>query len=270
MARNVLEAVRAEAPGATVVAVASGEVYGPPDVAAGRRVRAAAPAEPVRGLEGLRRPARRLLRRRPRPAGDPRAAVQPRGPGAGADLRDRLLRAPGARRAADPRGSSPATRTRGATTPTCATSCAPTGCSPSAPSRGSTTSARAAPPRRASCVAMLGRDAGARSSTRRPGLVRAHEVMEVRGSPDRLRAATGWEPEIPLERTLADTVAWWRAQGTGQLRSPPSGSACGHLRERRGDCSRASRRPCAVGGAEPLRGRRHRLQRVALGLAPRP
>jgi GDP-4-dehydro-6-deoxy-D-mannose reductase len=35
-------------------------------------------------------------------------------------------------------------------------------------------------------------------------------VMEVRGDPGRLRTATGWEPEIPLERTLADTVAWWR------------------------------------------------------------
>jgi GDP-4-dehydro-6-deoxy-D-mannose reductase len=40
--------------------------------------------------------------------------------------------------------------------------------------------------------------------------VRAHEVMEVRGDPTRLRAATGWEPAIPLETTLADTVAWWR------------------------------------------------------------
>ena len=45
-----------------------------------------------------------------------------------------------------------------------------------------------------------------------PGLLRAHEVMEVRGSPKRLRRATGWEPEIPLERTLADTVAWWREE----------------------------------------------------------
>ncbi len=43
-----------------------------------------------------------------------------------------------------------------------------------------------------------------------PALVRGHEVMEVRGSPERVRAATGWAPEIPLERTLADTVAWWR------------------------------------------------------------
>ena len=44
-----------------------------------------------------------------------------------------------------------------------------------------------------------------------PKLVRAHEVMEVRGSADKLRAATGWEPRIPIEQTLRDTVAYWRA-----------------------------------------------------------
>jgi GDP-4-dehydro-6-deoxy-D-mannose reductase len=44
------------------------------------------------------------------------------------------------------------------------------------------------------------------------GLVRAHDVMEVRGSAERLRAATGWKPLIPLEQTLADTVAWWRGE----------------------------------------------------------
>jgi GDP-4-dehydro-6-deoxy-D-mannose reductase len=43
-----------------------------------------------------------------------------------------------------------------------------------------------------------------------PGRVRAHDVMEIRGSHDRLTAATGWEPRIPLATTLADTVAWWR------------------------------------------------------------
>jgi GDP-4-dehydro-6-deoxy-D-mannose reductase len=43
-------------------------------------------------------------------------------------------------------------------------------------------------------------------------LLRAHEVMEIRGSAARLRAITGWEPEIPLETTLADTVDWWRAE----------------------------------------------------------
>jgi GDP-4-dehydro-6-deoxy-D-mannose reductase len=45
-----------------------------------------------------------------------------------------------------------------------------------------------------------------------PALVRAHDVMEIRGSAERLRAATGWEPEIPLETTLADTIAWWREE----------------------------------------------------------
>jgi GDP-4-dehydro-6-deoxy-D-mannose reductase len=45
-----------------------------------------------------------------------------------------------------------------------------------------------------------------------PALVRAHEVQEIRGSYERLRAATGWEPEIALETTLADTVDWWREE----------------------------------------------------------
>lgn len=56
------------------------------------------------------------------------------------------------------------------------------------------------------------------------GLVRAHEVMELRGSFERLHAVTGWEPGIPLERTLADTVAWWR----GEIRA---GRADGRLTE---------------------------------------
>jgi GDP-4-dehydro-6-deoxy-D-mannose reductase len=43
-------------------------------------------------------------------------------------------------------------------------------------------------------------------------LVRAHEVMEVRGTFARLQEATGWAPQIPLRRTLADTVAWWREE----------------------------------------------------------
>ena len=43
-----------------------------------------------------------------------------------------------------------------------------------------------------------------------PSRVRAHEVMEIRGSYDKLHQCTGWRPSIPLETTLADTVAWWR------------------------------------------------------------
>ena len=51
-------------------------------------------------------------------------------------------------------------------------------------------------------------------------LVRAHEVMEVRGSYERLHATTGWEPEIPLRDTLRDTVAWWREQLRGDVDGP--------------------------------------------------
>jgi GDP-4-dehydro-6-deoxy-D-mannose reductase len=43
-----------------------------------------------------------------------------------------------------------------------------------------------------------------------PARVRSHEVMEIRGSHDRLAQATGWRPEIELDRTLADTLEWWR------------------------------------------------------------
>jgi GDP-4-dehydro-6-deoxy-D-mannose reductase len=45
-----------------------------------------------------------------------------------------------------------------------------------------------------------------------PALVRAHEVMDVRGDAGRLRELTGWEPAFPIERTLADSVAWWRQE----------------------------------------------------------
>ena len=45
-----------------------------------------------------------------------------------------------------------------------------------------------------------------------PALVRAHEVMDVRGDAGRLRELTGWAPAFPIERTLADSVAWWREE----------------------------------------------------------
>ena len=44
-----------------------------------------------------------------------------------------------------------------------------------------------------------------------PAMVRANEVQEVRGSAERLHAATGWTPQIPLTQTLADTLAYWRS-----------------------------------------------------------
>jgi GDP-4-dehydro-6-deoxy-D-mannose reductase len=45
-----------------------------------------------------------------------------------------------------------------------------------------------------------------------PERVRAHEVMDLRGSHSRLTAATGWEPEIPVRQTMADTIEWWKRE----------------------------------------------------------
>jgi GDP-4-dehydro-6-deoxy-D-mannose reductase len=43
-----------------------------------------------------------------------------------------------------------------------------------------------------------------------PARMRPHDVPEVRGSSARLLEATGWRPEIPLERTVADALEDWR------------------------------------------------------------
>ena len=44
-----------------------------------------------------------------------------------------------------------------------------------------------------------------------PALVRPVDVPVLRGSAERLRAATGWEPRIPLATTLADVLTSWEA-----------------------------------------------------------
>jgi GDP-4-dehydro-6-deoxy-D-mannose reductase len=43
-----------------------------------------------------------------------------------------------------------------------------------------------------------------------PGRLRPHEVMEIRASNEKLKGATGWEPQVPLDQTLRDTLDWWR------------------------------------------------------------
>lgn len=43
-----------------------------------------------------------------------------------------------------------------------------------------------------------------------PGRVRLSEVMELRGDHAKLTAATGWQPTIKFEQTMADTIAWWQ------------------------------------------------------------
>jgi len=44
-----------------------------------------------------------------------------------------------------------------------------------------------------------------------PGRTRPSEIEVLVGDATRFRAATGWSPEIPLERTLADTLGYWRS-----------------------------------------------------------
>lgn len=43
-----------------------------------------------------------------------------------------------------------------------------------------------------------------------PARLRSHDARDMCGSPARLAAATGWKPEIPLDRTVGDTLDWWR------------------------------------------------------------
>jgi GDP-4-dehydro-6-deoxy-D-mannose reductase len=45
-----------------------------------------------------------------------------------------------------------------------------------------------------------------------PARLRKHEVMDIRGAHDKLTSATGWQPEIPFEQTIRDTLDWWRSR----------------------------------------------------------
>jgi GDP-4-dehydro-6-deoxy-D-mannose reductase len=52
-----------------------------------------------------------------------------------------------------------------------------------------------------------------------PALLREHDVKEIQGSHERLTAATGWRPGIPLEKTLRDTLDWWRERVRAEVTS---------------------------------------------------
>jgi GDP-4-dehydro-6-deoxy-D-mannose reductase len=45
-----------------------------------------------------------------------------------------------------------------------------------------------------------------------PALARPSDPRLLLGDPSRLGAATGFAPEIPLERSLADLLDWWRSE----------------------------------------------------------
>ena len=191
---NLLEAVRRHAPDAARAGRLLRRGVRRARAAAGRRGASAPPAQPLRGQQGLRRPRGRLLRRRARPARRPHARVQPRR--ARAERRRTWSRAsrarsPRPRRAGDGgsvevRDRQP--RRRAATSPTCATSCAPTGSRSSGAEPGrlqrlqrqlASRSAISSPRSRASRRSRS-------SSATDPARLREHEVMEIRGSHDKL------------------------------------------------------------------------------------
>ncbi len=216
MTLNVLEAVRREAPEAAVVAVSSGEIYGRPEALPLDESAALRPQNPYAVskaagdlLAGFYADAHGLRVARPRPFNHSGPGQPPiyalasfaRQVAAGLEAGDDPIRVvtgnPDARRDyTDVRDVVRAYRLladAGEARPVNVCS-------------GRSASAR-------ELIALLGRVAGvAVEHVVDESLVRAHEVMEVRGTAERLRAATGWVPELPLERTLADSVAWWREE----------------------------------------------------------
>ncbi len=49
-----------------------------------------------------------------------------------------------------------------------------------------------------------------------PARVRAHEVIDIRGSAERIRDAVGWAPRLTLRETMRDTIAWWERELAGR------------------------------------------------------
>jgi GDP-4-dehydro-6-deoxy-D-mannose reductase len=216
MALHVLEAVRRHARDAVIVAVSSGEVYGPP---ATLPVGEDAPLRPQNPyavskaatdlLAGQYADAHGLRIVRPRafnhsgPGQPPLYAIASftrqvaAGLEAGADPISVVTGNPDARRDyTDVRDVASAYRLLAEAGATGIVNV----CS------GESRSAR-------ELIAALGTVAGAEiDHVVDPALVRAHEVMDVRGDAGRLRELTGWAPAFPIERTLADSVAWWRQE----------------------------------------------------------
>ncbi len=55
-----------------------------------------------------------------------------------------------------------------------------------------------------------------------PQLFRPTDEPVIAGNTEKFRSCTGWRPEIPLDRTLDDTLAWWR-----ERLARPAGAAAG-------------------------------------------
>lgn len=209
MTWNLLEAVRVHAPEATVLLACSGESYGAPMSLPVSEDHPIAPGTPyavaktvtdlIGGLyadgHGLR-----VIRAR---------AFNHAGPGQGGSF---LIGSICSQLAASP-GSGPATIRTGSE------SVARDYCDVRDVARAYRLLAEAGEPgvfnvcsgqatTTAEVVALLGAAAAPREVRHEvdPGLVRPHETEAICGDPSKVGAVTGWKPEIPLERTVADAL----------------------------------------------------------------
>ena len=213
MTVNILDAVREEAPEAVVVCLSSGEVYGPPERLPMTEDTPLRPQNPY----AVSKAACDLLAGQYADAHGLRVvrvrAFNQAGPGQSDEyvvgtIARQVAEAEAAGggeaviRTGNPDSSRDFTDVRDSVRAYAAASSVPAGvynvCS------GTATSVRA-------LVEMAG--AAARVEVRHEidaARLRAQDVPEVRGSAERLADAAGWRPEIPLERTVADAVDYWR------------------------------------------------------------
>ncbi len=178
--------------------------------AAAHRGLAAPAGQPVRRQQGRRRLPRAAGLPRPGARRDPRAGVQPPRSGPDRPLRGarprRAHRRQRARRRRCRRSSE--TCRHVATSPTCATSCAPTACwsSGASPARSTTSAAAATSPSRSWPTTCSPSPATRCSLETDPALLRPVDIPVLRGDASKLRDATGWQPRIPIDQTLADLL----------------------------------------------------------------
>jgi GDP-4-dehydro-6-deoxy-D-mannose reductase len=214
LTRNVLEAVRAEAPEAVVVAVSSSEVYGPPESLPVREDAGLRPQSPYAVskaasdlLAGFYADAHGLRVIRARafnhagPGQEPTYAIASfaRQTAGALEARERTLRLVTGR--ADTRRDYTDVRDVVAAYRLLAERGEP----------GIYNVASGVSRSAAELIAKLAEVADLPlEHTVDPALARPNEVMELRGDAGRLRAATGWQPAIAIEQTLADAVADWR------------------------------------------------------------
>lgn len=65
-----------------------------------------------------------------------------------------------------------------------------------------------------------------------PGKLRKADIPALRGDNSKLRELTGWEPSIPLEKTLRDLLEWCRQEVAERVPSPGAGddrAGCGGM-----------------------------------------